>query len=293
MASTDDRYDRLIHMISLARGLEMGGFYNAAKLLWAAAYSAELRASDQMGIPKSSGALAEELGSIIAVLQAAGTSDELRAALERSRDVVAHNRTVAASDVAEVHVCRTCGEIVLGAAPEACPNCGAWELTFKTFPAVYYLEPLPPEQALAALTSAPGLVERLIHRLSPEQMDLRPSEDEWAVRDVLRHLWISQELLAGRVSLMLAEEDPVLHAMGVAEMTDSGDLAAGEILDKFRTSRAATVAALRAASPNGWWRTGRHEEFGRVTVLQQASYFAKHDHNHLTQIRQIVAATVR
>ena len=34
-------------------------------------------------------------------------------------------------------------------------------------------------------------------------------------------------------------------------------------------------------------RQGQHGEFGEVTVLQQASYFAKHDQSHLPQLDAI------
>jgi hypothetical protein len=63
-----------------------------------------------------------------------------------------------------------------------------------------------------------------------------------------------------------------------------------QMFDSWKASRLKTVAELKAAAPNGWWRTGIHQEFGTVTVLQQASYFAKHDHNHLTQIRATIKA---
>jgi hypothetical protein len=36
-----------------------------------------------------------------------------------------------------------------------------------------------------------------------------------------------------------------------------------------------------------WWRTAQHEEFGSVTILQQASYFAKHERSHWPQIEAI------
>jgi hypothetical protein len=283
-------YDHLVRMTGLARGLEMGGFYNAAKLLWAAAYAQELRASSERGVPAGSDALASELGAVIGELRASGAQADLIAALERGQTAVRKDASIPVSDIPEVHVCRTCGEIVLGPAPEACPNCGAWELTFKTFLAVYYLEPLPPDQALAALSSAPGLVEALVGGLIEQQMTVRPREGEWGVGEVLMHLLTSQELLAGRVTRMLAEDNPSLKAQTASEMARAEVLRPSEVFQKFRTSRLKTVAELKAASPVGWWRTGVHEEFGRVTVLEQASYFAKHDHNHLTQIRQILKA---
>lgn len=35
-------------------------------------------------------------------------------------------------------------------------------------------------------------------------------------------------------------------------------------------------------------RTGRHEEFGVVSIKQQASYFAAHELTHLPQIARLV-----
>ena len=37
-----------------------------------------------------------------------------------------------------------------------------------------------------------------------------------------------------------------------------------------------------------WWRTGRHEEFGVVSIKQQASYFAAHELTHLPQIERLI-----
>lgn len=37
-----------------------------------------------------------------------------------------------------------------------------------------------------------------------------------------------------------------------------------------------------------WWRTGRHEEFGVVSIKQQVSYFASHELTHLPQIERLV-----
>jgi len=47
------------------------------------------------------------------------------------------------------------------------------------------------------------------------------------------------------------------------------------------------VNLLTEMPVEGWWRTAQHEEFGSVTILQQASYFAKHERSHLPQIAAI------
>jgi len=285
-----DSYEQLIRMVRLARGLEMGGFYNAAKLLWAAAYAQELHDSGAQGIPTLPTELSADMGALIAELKKSGVQPAVIAALERGRAAVEKNAVIPATDIPQTQVCRSCGEIVLGPAPEACPQCGAWELTFREFPAVYYLEPLPPDHALAALEAAPELVWSLVRRLNDDQLARQPKPGEWSIREVLVHLLMAQELLAGRVTKMLAEDNPSLKAASSWNLDELAETSARALYDSFRDSREKTVAALRAAAPLGWWRTGEHEEFATVTVLQQASYFAKHDHNHLTQIRQVLKA---
>ena len=49
---------------------------------------------------------------------------------------------------------------------------------------------------------------------------------------------------------------------------------------EYCSKRAATVARLEALPLRAWARTGRHTEFGRVTVLQQVGYFAYHEVYH-------------
>ena len=59
------------------------------------------------------------------------------------------------------------------------------------------------------------------------------------------------------------------------------------MLEQYRCSRQSTVNLLTEMPVEGWWRTAQHEEFGSVTILQQASYFAKHERSHLPQIAAI------
>jgi hypothetical protein len=35
------------------------------------------------------------------------------------------------------------------------------------------------------------------------------------------------------------------------------------------------------------WRTGRHAEFGRITILRQVNYMACHEQTHLPDIEQL------
>ena len=49
-----------------------------------------------------------------------------------------------------------------------------------------------------------------------------------------------------------------------------------------------TATLVQLLSLADWWRTGRHEEFGVVSIKQQVSYFASHELTHLPQIERPV-----
>ncbi len=290
MAKTDlnvKSYEHLIRLVRVARGLEAGGYYNAAKLFWAMAFSEELRASNEQGVPLEVDDLDREMQIAIDMLGAAGAKPELLAALQYGRQAARENRTIPWTEIPPVYVCRTCGEIALGQAPQRCPTCGARALTFREFPPVYYLEPLSPQQVMAALVSGPDEVEDAVKGLSEEQMTQPPRPGEWAIRGVLWHLLMAQSVFAGRMEKMLAEDNPSLEGIAVWTIEGEESLSARDILTRYRDTRTATVEQLKAMSPGDWWRTARHEEFVQFTILQQASYFAKHERSHLPQMDAI------
>ena len=286
-------YEHLIRLVRIARGLEAGGYYNAAKLFWAMAFSEELRASNEQGVPLKVDDRDAEMQTALDALGAAGANRELIAALQYGRQAAREDRTIPWTEIPQVSVCRTCGDIALGQVPQRCPGCGARALTFREFPPVYYLEPLSPQHVMAALVSGPSEVENAVEGLSEQQMAQSSQPGEWAIRDVLWHLLMAQSVFAGRINRMLVEDNPSLEGVAVWTIEGEEPLSAGDILARYRDSRAATVEQLKAMSPGDWWRTARHEEFVQFTILQQASYFAKHERSHLAQIdaiRQAIGA---
>jgi uncharacterized damage-inducible protein DinB len=286
-------YEHLIRLVRVARGLEAGGYYNAAKLFWAMAFSEEIRASNEQGVPLEVDDLDAEMQTALDALGAAWANRELITALQYGRQAAREDRTIPWTEIPQVSVCRTCGDIALGQVPQRCPGCGARALTFREFPPVYYLEPLSPQHVMAALVSGPSEVENAVEGLSEQQMAQSSQPGEWAIRDVLWHLLMAQSVFAGRINRMLVEDNPSLEGVAVWTIEGEEPLSAGDILARYRDSRAATVEQLKAMSPGDWWRTARHEEFVQFTILQQASYFAKHERSHLAQIdaiRQAIGA---
>ena len=61
-----------------------------------------------------------------------------------------------------------------------------------------------------------------------------------------------------------------------------------EIFKTYYDSRQKVLTKLESLPLRNWWRTGEHEEFGPLTIKQQASYFASHEVTHFPQIESLI-----
>jgi hypothetical protein len=110
---------------------------------------------------------------------------------------------------------------------------------------------------------------------------------EWSAHQVLEHLHNAQMLFRGRIDQLIAGGDPELASVMVWTMEDAGGDTAG-LLGAYTALRAEIVGILSGLSAETWQHTGRHEEWGRVTLAEQASYFANHEPTHLAQLDDAV-----
>ncbi len=283
-STQETNQDRILRFVRLARALKSGGIYNGAKLLRALAFSEETRLSRLPEGASDSAWIHREMELIIKEVQQSGTDQELVFALDHARQGALENRTISIQDAPPVFVCRFCGEIALKQPPNCCPGCGARKLAFREILPTYYLEPLTPAQALEGLEYAVQEVIRQTTDLTEQQMIWSPEPGEWAVRDLILHLLTAQQLLAGRVEKMLIEENPSLKSLAAWAEMDETESTGKEALDRYVRLCFLTVNRLKGIGLSDWQRTGFHDEFGEITILQQAGYFARHDQYHLPQL---------
>jgi hypothetical protein len=279
--------DMIIQYVRLARGAQAGGYYGLAKLFWALAFSEEIKASSAAGIPRDATLLAEaEL--VQRDLQAAGADAALLAALDAGIGSLRGDTTAPFTAIPDVRVSRRDGHIVLGDI-EGGMSGGDDALDMRLFTAIHYFDPLSPAQVLAALREFPARLTEQLEGMSEAQMTAQPFAGEWSVRELLHHFAMAQALLHDRLSQMLAADNPTLKGMAVWAMS-AGEASAAELLQNFRDSRAQTLALLDGLPAAAWWRGGYHDEFGPVTILSQATYFARHERNHVPQLRALLKA---
>jgi hypothetical protein len=63
-----------------------------------------------------------------------------------------------------------------------------------------------------------------------------------------------------------------------------GEVPTSELIDSYRRLRFEILEVLGTADLGVWDNRGFHEEWGWVTLAEQASYFANHEPTHLAQL---------
>ena len=70
---------------------------------------------------------------------------------------------------------------------------------------------------------------------------------------------------------------------------DADAAASGDLLAAYVSLRAEILSRLDDAGDHEFWNAGIHEEWGRVTLAEQVSYFANHEPTHLGQLADAAA----
>ena len=131
--------------------------------------------------------------------------------------------------------------------------------------------------------------------LTPDELDWRPSEEAWSVRDVVHHLEDAELTGAVRLRRLLTEDAPSLPAFDEEVYRRRLAYATRPIepaLDAIRAAHATTAELLDRLTAEDWARAGTHSEEGPYPVGRWLEFHAAHTHEHAAQIRQLRLARV-
>ena len=297
----DNSLYELAQLTALAERLADEGQMNLNKLVEAAVYAKIRRAGWQHRPKISKDTMQDELANSLQTLQKSGASPELVAAMEIGLHALQTERggDMLFDEAPDVFVCRTCGHVALGQAPDHCPDCSSWPGRSRKFVAFFNrdnIEPLNPTSVLDLLAENGNALVKMVDGLSEEAMNHQTDEGVWSIRDHIAHFYDTQEMLDVRVDLMLNHDNPDLAAMAVYEFATEADrhpAAVRGILETFNRKREALVARLRDRPISDLYRPGSHPEFGELTILRQAAYMAYHEQVHLSEIEALCQALIK
>ena len=115
----------------------------------------------------------------------------------------------------------------------------------------------------------PELLRRAIAGLSAEQLDARPIENKWTIREVVCHIADFEPIYADRMKRVIAEEEPPLQggdpSLFVARLAYAQRDVAEE-LELIEVTRRQMARILRAVGPEAFQRKGIHSKAGPLTL---------------------------
>lgn len=273
-------------LLTLAAGLEREGQYNAAKLCRAAATAIVNRQSVEPGSPLTveefPGALEEAAGQLEGTVAA-----PLAGSMQAAAAAIRSGGVPLVSDAPDPFVCRICGHVEPERFDRRCPDCGRWPSAAERIRPIYWLRESTPPEAVEQLRHTPDEIERLLDGVEEPRLHRPGPDGGWSAHRTLQHLHDAQQVLRGRIDQLLAGGEPALESVMVWTL-DGGDADTARLFVAYRNLRTEIVELLEQAPADAWWNTGYHEEWGRVTLAEQASYFANHEPTHLSQLADAI-----
>ena len=146
---------------------------------------------------------------------------------------------------------------------------------------------LDPQNALARLKSTPRELVALLGTATAAELR-RTRGDEWSPATVVSHLADAELVYSVRIRMVLTGDRPYIAPYDEQAWVDrfselEGD--AKDTLARWRALREANLRLLASLDDAEWSLTGMHAELGEQSVAQIADRMAKHDADHVNQIR--------
>ncbi len=154
------------------------------------------------------------------------------------------------------------------------------------------------DHAIDILSRTPAVLRALLHGLPAEWTMSNEGEQTWSPFDVLGHLihgeqtdWIPR----ARIILQDGEGRAFEPFDRYAQFEASKGKTVEELLDTFEALRRESLRVLKELKlkPEDLARTGKHPEFGRVTLGELIATWVAHDLSHLMQISRTMARQYR
>jgi len=123
-----------------------------------------------------------------------------------------------------------------------------------------------------------------------DSLGAHPIPGKWSAREIVHHLGDSESFSGARLRKLLIDDDPVIQ--GYDEGVYATKLRYNErdmapALEAFRSARESNLQILQLMTEDDWQRAGTHTESGRYTTEDWLTIYAKHAHNHASQIRRL------
>lgn len=148
---------------------------------------------------------------------------------------------------------------------------------------------IPEDDAVAALRSSREQVVALFAPLTDARVaGVRYAPGKWTIKDILGHLSDDERIYAYRALRLARTDDRVLAGFDQVRYADAAGSDArslADLLEEYRSVRAASITLFAGLGPEAWARRGTLEGHN-VTVRGLAFHIAGHEMHHLRVLRE-------
>ncbi|HJM88236.1 MAG TPA: DinB family protein [Dehalococcoidia bacterium] len=146
-------------------------------------------------------------------------------------------------------------------------------------------------ETIDVLANAPEAFHSMLGGL-PASVIEAPGEEGWSPRDLVGHvLTVEASGFIDRVRAIVEQDGPAIENIDEHELLAASGVRERplpDILREFNDRRAASVAYIRALSPEQLARTGAHSVVGEISAADIIHHIASHDCAHIAHAANLI-----
>jgi len=145
-----------------------------------------------------------------------------------------------------------------------------------------------PDRAVRGLKQTLLVLEHVLRGMTQEKAaSATDGPNGWSIIAVLCHLSDYDEIYYQRAQAIVSQDRPTVATYNADELAAKNDYMHQDFqatLKKFIEGRQRLIEWLSARSEADWQRKGIHPTMGEFDLLEQVTFIAHHDVNHIEQI---------
>ena len=140
--------------------------------------------------------------------------------------------------------------------------------------------------------AVPARIALAVAGWSTERLRISPGAGAWSASDILAHVRASDDIVAPRIYMTLARDNPPLLAFDERRWAEIADYHVADFqasLAAFTVRRSEMARVLGRLTPAEWQRAGTHEARGSLTLAAIVESLVAHEEEHCAQLEALTA----
>lgn len=144
----------------------------------------------------------------------------------------------------------------------------------------------PLDSATRLLSTTPGRWQSLVETAPDDLLHRPPAPGEWSAAQCLNHLLVTERFVFGERLRAILDSRDIPAFDPNAPRDPQPERTPREVATALTTERDANLAVLRGLTPADLDRTGRHPEYGMISLRVILNAWAAHDLQHTVQAEE-------